>query len=91
MLRKLGRLEMLHRGTHQASGWLAGSRRASRCVWMMMMLFPLPLGPYFPGKLAGFCCRRVVFLAVISWRGGGRVKDPVEAAFQGRSGHITPL
>ena len=29
----------------------------------------------------------MVFLAVISWRGGGRVRDPVEAAFHGRSGH----
>ena len=24
MLQKLGRLEMLHRGIHRASGWLAG-------------------------------------------------------------------
>ena len=52
-----------------------------------MMLFPLPLRSHFPGKLAGFCCSRVVSLAVISRRGGGRVRDPVEAAFQGRSGH----
>ena len=32
----------------------------------------------------------MVFFAVVSGRGGGRVRDPVEAAFQGRSGHITP-
>ena len=81
MLRKLGRLVVLHPGTHRASRWLAGSRRASRCAWMLMMFFPLPSGSHFPGKLAGFCCRRVVFLAVISGRGGGRVRDPVEAAF----------
>ena len=47
------------------------------------MFFPLPMGPHFSGELAGFCCRRLVFLAVISWRGGGLVRDPVEAAFQG--------
>ena len=59
-------------------------------IWMSMMLFPLPSGPHFPGKFVGFCCRRVVFLVLISGRGGGRVRDPVEAAFQWRSGHITP-
>ena len=36
----------------------------------------------------GFCCQRVVSLAVISWRGGGRFIDPVEVAFQRRPGHI---
>ena len=52
-----------------------------------MMLSLLYMGSHFSGELAGFCCRRVVFLAVISWRGGGRFRDPVEVAFQRRSGH----
>ena len=74
MLRKLGRLEMLHRGTHRASGWLAGSRCASRCTWMMMMLFPLPSGPYFPGKLAG----------VLLQEGGFPCRDLLEGWGPGR-------
>ena len=70
---------------HSSSIWVAG--------WFQARLddelfFPLPTGPHFSGELGGFCCRRVVFLAVISWRGGGRVRDPVEKAFQVRSGHI---
>ena len=80
-------LGMLHWGTHRASGWLAGSRHASSCAQMMMMLLPLPAGSHFAGKLAGFCWGRVIFFAVISWRDGGWVRDPVEAAFHGRSGH----
>ena len=83
-LRKLG---MLHLGTPRRSGWLAGSRRASRCVWLLMMLSSLPSGSHLSGEFAWLCCRGMVLFAVVSGRDGGRVRDPVEAAFQGRSGH----
>ena len=36
---------------------------------------------------ASFFWGRVISLAVISWRDGGLVRDPVEVAFHGRSGH----
>ena len=58
---------------------------------MLMILFPLPSGSHFRGKFAGFCCRRVVFFAVIPGRGGGRVRDPVEAAVPGEVGSHHPL
>ena len=44
-------------------------------------------GSHFAGKLAGFYWGRVILFAVISWRDRSRVRDPVEAAFHGRSGH----
>ena len=56
MLRARERLEMLHRGTPRASGWLTGSRRASGCTqMMMMMMLLLPPGSHFAGKLSEFC------------------------------------
>ena len=45
-------------------------------------------GALFFWEACGVLLGKVVFLAVISWRGGGRVRDLVETAFQGRSGHI---
>ena len=41
MLRAREMLGMLHWGTPRASGWLAGSRRASSCAQMMMMMMLL--------------------------------------------------
>ena len=41
-------------------------------------------GVSFPWEFAGFFYQREVFLAVISWKGGGRFRDPVEIAFQRR-------
>ena len=41
----------------------------------------------FFGEACEVLLGRVIFLAVTSWRDGGRVRDPVEAAFHGRSGH----
>ena len=73
---------------HSSRIWVAGcSRRASSCAQMMMMLLPLSAGSHFSGKLSGFCWGRVIFFAVISWRDGGWVRDPIEVAFHGKSGH----
>ena len=86
-------LRMLHWGTPRASGWLAGSRRASSCAQMimMMMMLLLPTGSHFSEKLTGFYWGREILLVVFSWRDGSQVIDPVELTFQGRSHHITPL
>ena len=90
MLRACEMLGMLHWGTPRASGWLAGSRRASSCAQMMMMLLLLSTGSHFVRKFAGFCWGREIFFSIFSWRDGSRVSDPVEVTFQGRSCHITP-
>ena len=86
-LRKLWKLGMLHWGTPLRSGWLAVSRRASRCAWLLMMLSSLPPGPHLPGEFAWLYCRRRIFFVVVSGTDGGWVGDPIEAAFQERSIH----
>ena len=52
------------------------------------MISSLPAGPHLPGEFARLCCRGMVFFVVVSGRGGGRVRGPIEVAFQGRLGHI---
>ena len=86
-VRKLWMLGMLHWG-YSSEIWVSGCFQV--CFQMLLAAddtLSLPSGPHLPGEFASLCCRRMIFFVVVSGRGGGQVRDPIEAAFQERSIH----